>query len=88
MSRNILPENLRNLDAVFLLVVFEDAAESALGGAEGAVEGVAVVLCVVGVGLLFLSVSVKHVSEMFVCGRDDGEVLPYLQLSRLIVCAI
>ena len=71
LSRNILPENLWNFNAVFLLVILEDAAEGALGGAEGAVEGVAVVLCIGGVGLLLLSISVKHVNEMFVYGRDD-----------------
>ena len=72
LSWNILPENLWNFDAVFLLIVLEDAAESAFGGAEGAVESVAVVLGVGGVGLLFLSVSGTQVSEMFVYGRDDG----------------
>lgn len=62
LAGDIFPQNGGNFDAVFALVVFEDAAQGAFGGAEGAVEGVTVGFLEGGVGLLFLAVSVSFVS--------------------------
>ena len=58
VTGDILAQHLGHDDPVFGLVVFEDAAEGALGGAEGRVEGVDVRFLERGVGLFLLAVSV------------------------------
>ena len=63
LAGDVLAQNLGNVETLFGLVVLEHAAQGALGGAEGGVQGVCVGLLEGGVGLLLLAVSRKSVSD-------------------------
>ena len=62
LARDVLAQNLGDVEALLGLVVLEHTAQGTLGGAEGGVEGVCVGLLERGVGLLLLAVSERVVS--------------------------
>lgn len=57
LARNVLLQDLGNVDTILGLVVLKNTAQSSLGGAEGRVEGVDVRLLVARVSLLLLAVT-------------------------------
>ena len=62
LTGDVLAKNLGDIETVLGLVILEQTAQGALGGAEGGVESVCVGLLERGVGLLLLAVSREIVS--------------------------
>ena len=86
---DILLQHLGNIEALGGLEVFEQAAEGALGGAEGAVEGVDVFFARGG---LFLYTCGGWLDRQGWEGREwgvkKGHTETNLKLAGLVVCAV
>lgn len=80
LAGDVFPQDLGDLDTVLPLVVFEHTAQGSLGGAQGGVESVNVVLLVCVVRLLLLSVADLEFSSLVVGAVGAGHELLVLTL--------